>query len=80
MSDPERGTGRTTRQMLDAPKDAIFVWCNGHLGYPLSLARHLGRSDLRIASPQAYEAGRMAGLRNCVVIDHWIRDTIRHPR
>ena len=42
------GTGRTTRQIQDAPQGATFIWCNRHLDYVPRLARHLGRSDLKI--------------------------------
>lgn len=43
-----RGTGRTTKQMLDAPQGAVFVWCNSDTYYPKALARKLGRIDLRV--------------------------------
>jgi hypothetical protein len=42
------GTGRTTQQMNEAPPGAVFVWCNGALYYPQSLARKLGRDDLTV--------------------------------
>lgn len=44
MSD--RGTGLTTKQMQDAPRDAVFVWCNSHVSYPRALAKALDRADL----------------------------------
>ena len=47
----ERGTEETTRQMKAAPQGAIFVWCNGQLSYPKSLAQKIGRGDLEIVSP-----------------------------
>jgi hypothetical protein len=47
-----RQSGKTTRAMLDAPRDAVFVWCNHHLDYPKRLAHHLGREDLKIVSPE----------------------------
>jgi len=46
-----RGTGRTTKQMQDAPKGAIYIWVNQHLAWPRDLARKLGREDLQIVSP-----------------------------
>ena len=46
--DPDRGTGRTTRLMLEAPKGATFVWCGGSTHYAVDLSRHLGRTDLEI--------------------------------
>lgn len=49
MSD--RGTGKTTRAMLAAPQNAVFVWVNHHLDYPKALAAFLKRDDLQIVSP-----------------------------
>lgn len=43
--------GTTTRQMLDAPQDSIYVWPDHHLAYPATLALLLDRTDLRIVSP-----------------------------
>ena len=67
-----RGTGRTTRQMENAPNEAIFIWCNQHLDYPKRLARELGREDLQIYSPGVLsDAHRFAGMEiSGVVIDH----------
>jgi hypothetical protein len=62
-----RGTGRTTRQMLDAPKGALYVWCNKHLDYPRALARHLGRADLVVVSPSYERRGYSSAL---VILDH----------
>ena len=44
----DRGTGRTTQQMSEAPPGAVFVWCNDALYYPQTLARKLGRDDLTV--------------------------------
>ena len=66
----ERGRGRTTAQMLAAPAGAVYVWCNGHIGYPHALAKELKRSDLRIVSPTDVERGYLKGLRKPVVVDH----------
>lgn len=68
MTYDERGSGRTTRQMLAAPKDAIFI-CAGPSRYSKALARFLGRDDLKIYSPEVLE--RSMGLRPTgLVIDH----------
>jgi len=68
--DSERGTGRTTEQIQRAPRGAVFVWCNGHLDYPQSLAFKLGRLDLRIVGPEwledAWRGCNLTGL----VLDH----------
>jgi hypothetical protein len=72
MTNSERGTGRTKAQMLDAPHKAIFVWCNGQLHYPRVLARHLGRTDLEIVSPEQIEHWQnfMGRELTGVVVDH----------
>lgn len=66
----ERGDGATSRQMQDAPRDAVFVWCRGELSYPKQLARRLGREDLKIVGPSWLEEGwrgqRLSGL----IVDH----------
>lgn len=43
-----RQTGRTTREMQIAPKNAVYVWCNSRIDYPRALARAIGREDLVI--------------------------------
>ncbi len=68
----ERGQGRTSEQMKNAPLDAVFVWGNSHLLYPKDLAKRLGRADLQIVRPADLERlmGRpLTGL----VIDHAAR-------
>lgn len=72
----ERGSGLTTKQMREAPVKAIFVWCNENRTYPRALARYLGRTDLRILSPEAIEH-EMRGFRGEVVVDHAARLTER---
>ena len=58
--------------MKDAPKGALFVWCNGHLEYPKALARHLGREDLYIISPGQLENPKFRGRElSGIVLDHW---------
>lgn len=48
----KRRTGETTRQMIRAPRGALFVWPHhGSLDYAEGLARHLDRADLKIVSP-----------------------------
>lgn len=57
-----RGSGKTTKAMLAAPKGATFIWVNHHLDYPKRLAKHLGRDDLMIVSPEWIGDKRWAGL------------------
>ena len=67
----ERGTGITTRQLQAIPQDGYFVWCNGRLDYPTSLARHLGREDIHIVAPSFLEDLRYVGLQiSYIGIDH----------
>lgn len=71
MNDPDRGTGRTTRQMLDAPREAIFVSCHASVtGYDRKLARELGREDLRIVEPSWLDHGWYGKVLTGIVVDH----------
>lgn len=66
-----RGTGRTTMQMLTAPHGAIFVWCGSMLDYPITLSCRLERADLRVVSPYWLESYKWAGQEWAeVVVDH----------
>ena len=66
-----RKPGRTTNQMLSAPKGALYIWCNSNLEYPHRLALALGRSDLRIVRPSYTEDDRFLGRTfPAVVVDH----------
>lgn len=68
----DRGTGRTTKQILAAPQGAVFVWTNAYLSYPKHLAFSLGRQDLLIVPPLwlehpgGYIGRKLTGL----VLDH----------
>lgn len=73
IPDEYRRQGTTTRQMMNAPQCALFVWPVADLSYPKALAHYLGRGDLLIAGPSAlYDEGRRwAGrLLSGVVVDH----------
>jgi hypothetical protein len=73
VSDADRQTGRTSKQMKDAPDGATFVWCvSASLSYAKQLACYLGRTDLRIVSPY-YIKGPHRGRRGnteTLIIDH----------
>jgi len=74
MMDGYRGTGRTTRQMVAAQKEAIYIWANNQLAYPARLASAIGRNDLRIVSPEWITEGRFRGLElSGLVLDHATR-------
>jgi len=66
----ERQTGRTTKQMREAPRGAVFVWCNGRTDYPRSLAASIGRRDLCIITPEDAREGRQLRGARHVVVDH----------
>ena len=66
----DRQQGSTQAQMEAAPRDAIYVWVNGALGYPIALARSLGRTDLEIVSPAWITPNRLCGLNRVVCVDH----------
>jgi hypothetical protein len=73
MSEGSRQTGRTSKQMLEAPRGAMFVWCNSSTWYPRDLARSLGRTDLQICGPDMLNASSLHSLRSRggkLVLDH----------
>lgn len=73
----ERQTGITTRQMIEAPEGAFYVWCNGNTYYPRRLALHLGRRDLRVVgSDWLMNPGNVFSALD-VVIDHALEPTYR---
>lgn len=70
----DRGSGHTTRQMVAAPKGAVFVWVNSHLQYPRDLKYFLGREDLILVSPDWLVDERWRGNEySGIVIDHATR-------
>jgi hypothetical protein len=77
MSDvKDKPTGRTTAQMLAAPVGALYIWPEARsLNYARALARHLGRTDLRIESVGFLDARGWIGLPvdQKAVIDHAVR-------
>lgn len=72
--DARRGTGRTTKQIVDAPIGAVFVWGQSVIDYPVALAAKLGRDDLWIVPPRWLDLlleGTWSGIRfSGIVIDH----------
>jgi hypothetical protein len=68
--DPYRSTGRTTRQIETAPKNAVFVWCNDRIDYAKTLARELGRADLKVVPPSWLQTDAIRGIRRGIVVDH----------
>lgn len=76
----DRQTGRTTRQMLAAPKNSFYVWANESLSYPRSLAMKLDRNDLQIKPLSWLRLDNVRGRRILTVtIDHaapWNDETV----
>ena len=66
----ERGTGATTRAMLAAPKNALYLWCNDRSDYPRKLAQFLNRKDLRILTTNTVINHGLKGLQRPLVVDH----------
>lgn len=69
-----RDKGRTTKQMQEAPQGALFIWPFARsIGYAKDLARHLGRTDIKIVGPSAldYDGERLLGHRYpAIILDH----------
>lgn len=62
--------GTTSRQMLNAPKDAVFVWLSDDLTYPMELSRKLGRNDLDVR-PKSWLCSRnVRSPTRHIVVDH----------
>lgn len=72
----DRLTGKTTTQIKNAPKGAVFIWCNGTLGYPKDLARSLDREDLLVVGPSYVSNLRSYASTKPVVVDHAARFTL----
>ena len=72
MSYEKRGSGRTTKQMQEAPQNSIFVWVHHDLHYPKKLAEKIGRNDLKIVSPNWLLNGWRGVQLSGLVIDHFV--------
>lgn len=73
----ERGSGRTTRQLLAAPQGAYFVCPNRNeaLYYTARLADHLGRRDIVLCDPDWISSpNRWYGKTfSAVILDHAVQ-------
>ena len=67
--------GKTTKQLIDAPRNSIYVWVNGKLDYPRRLARQLGRYDIKIVSPSIFENKQLRATNKPIVLDHAVNLT-----
>lgn len=68
-ADNKRGSGRTKTAMMNAPKGAIYLWCNEILDYPIRLAKSIGREDLIIFRPSKIESMPRLPVK-ALVVDH----------
>jgi hypothetical protein len=61
--------GRTSQQLLNAPRGAVFVWCTNNLAYIRALALHHGRTDLMLVGKSELVQVLCSG-RKAVDVDH----------
>lgn len=71
-----RQSGRTTKQMLNAPRNAVFIWCNNQTFYAKCLAIDIGRGDLRIVSPNWLRDAWRGRTFSGIIVDHAARLSI----
>lgn len=70
-----RNLGKTTKQLIDAPKNSIYVWVNGKVDYPKRLAAYLGRDDIKIVPQSFIGDQKLRGINNPIVLDHAVHLT-----
>jgi hypothetical protein len=79
--DQDRGTGRTTKQIMAAPYGAIYVWPVSHnVNYFNNLCMCWRRQDLQVRFPSALDyIGELCStpVLTGIVIDHGCRLTDR---
>lgn len=72
MNDSFRGSGRTTRQMQEAPVGAVFIWVSARTDYAIHLADRIDRQDLSILGPSYLENAHWQGQElTGLVLDHY---------
>lgn len=79
MNHPEeRGTGRTTRQILAAPPGAVYVWpAYQSLSWVKSLGKRLEREDLLMVSRSWLEPRNWLGKEfSAIILDHATREVL----
>lgn len=76
----QRGSGITTRQIIDAPIGSIYVIPgSGSRGYMKNLVEFLGRTDLKLIN--ACDALRtVCGTRKHLIVDHAYYDVSKSCR
>ena len=77
MTTTPRQNGKTTRQIVEAPQNALYVCIHGPaVHYTGRLARHLGRFDLKLVSIDQVNEACVSG-RRAIIIDHACYDLSR---
>lgn len=70
-----RGSGRTTKQIKEAPQNAVFICVSNRTDYEKRLAMTLGRNDIRFEPFYVLRSvHRFYGSTRKVVIDHAYMD------
>lgn len=74
--DPNRGTGRTTRQMQAAPPNSVYIWNSAYCKAAHDIAVKAGREDLTIL-PASWldQRARVLEVNKYVTVDHAVRLT-----
>lgn len=76
--DPVRQTGRTSKLMLAAGENAVYVVRNNSYYYNM-LKLHLNRPDLVVRTAEFIFGNgceRMRGVKADIVLDHYVQDTM----
>jgi hypothetical protein len=71
MKDTERQTGRTTKQIINAPKNSIYICHKMTIPYNKRIAQNNNREDITFL-PCDYLTMRFRGIQKFVIIDHAI--------
>ncbi len=69
MTDPNRGTGRSTRQIQSADPNTLFVVTPASRNYHVHLARDLGRNDITVTTLDVVE-NYVRATQRPIMIDH----------
>lgn len=73
----DRGTGRTTKQMKDAPYGSLYGVSPGHDIYALCLSYSIGRKDLQVfVLRNDTDMYRFRGSDRHIVVDHHVAETL----
>jgi hypothetical protein len=69
--DVMRGSGRTTRQMNEAPENAWYVIRDMRMfTYVRQLMKTLERQDLQVQTPEQIRPDKLMGFEGEIIIDH----------